>query len=67
MVYFSRYYTILMPILTFILPTILPVYLWHEDPWIAWYLTIFKWILSLHFTWLVNSAAHMWGNRPYDK
>lgn len=21
----------------------------------------------LNATWLVNSAAHMWGNRPYDK
>ena len=22
--------------------------------------------MSLHLTWLVNSAAHMWGNHPYD-
>lgn len=22
---------------------------------------------QLHSTWLVNSAAHMWGMRPYDK
>lgn len=66
-VFQRRYYVILMPIMAFVLPTILPVYLWHEDPWIAWYLTVFKWIVSLHFTWLVNSAAHMWGNKPYDK
>ena len=26
-----------------------------------------RYILLLHFTWLVNSVAHMWGNRPYDK
>jgi stearoyl-CoA desaturase (delta-9 desaturase) len=56
-----------MPVLAFVLPTVLPVYLWDEDPWIAWYVTIFRWMLSLHFTWLVNSAAHMWGNKPYDK
>lgn len=28
---------------------------------------ILKYIVTLHFTWLVNSAAHMWGNKPYDK
>ena len=26
-----------------------------------------RYCLVLNFTWLVNSAAHMWGNRPYDK
>jgi stearoyl-CoA desaturase (delta-9 desaturase) len=56
-----------MPLMAFVIPTILPVYLWHEDPWISWYLTLFRWTVSLHFTWLVNSAAHMWGNKPYDK
>lgn len=26
-----------------------------------------RYVFSLNFTWLVNSAAHMWGNKPYDK
>ncbi|OXA46367.1 Acyl-CoA desaturase 1 [Folsomia candida] len=24
-------------------------------------------ISTLHITWLVNSAAHLWGSKPYDK
>lgn len=28
---------------------------------------VIRYVLSLNFTWLVNSAAHIWGNRPYDK
>ncbi|CAB3380398.1 Hypothetical predicted protein [Cloeon dipterum] len=26
-----------------------------------------RYVISLNATWLVNSAAHMWGNRPYEK
>lgn len=25
-----------------------------------------RYVAVLHFTWLVNSAAHMFGNKPYD-
>ena len=25
-----------------------------------------RYCIVLHFTWLVNSAAHLYGNRPYD-
>ncbi|GIY25932.1 acyl-CoA desaturase [Caerostris extrusa] len=27
----------------------------------------FRYVICLHFTWCVNSLAHMWGNKPYDK
>lgn len=45
-------------------------------PWILWgesiinsffVCSILRYTLNLHATWLVNSAAHMWGNKPYDK
>lgn len=26
-----------------------------------------RYIVALHCTWFVNSAAHMWGDRPYKK
>jgi len=26
-----------------------------------------RYVLCLHFTWFVNSAAHLWGERPYNK
>lgn len=52
----------------FILPSLVPMYLWDE----TWYnafmsQAVIRYVLSLNFTWLVNSAAHIWGNRPYDK
>jgi stearoyl-CoA desaturase (delta-9 desaturase) len=52
---------------SFILPTILPWYFYHEDLFICWSITMLRYALSLNFTWLVNSAAHLWGHRPYDK
>jgi stearoyl-CoA desaturase (delta-9 desaturase) len=65
--YFPRYYALLMPLLAFIIPTYLPVYLWHEDPWVSWNVTIFRWMYALHCVWLINSAAHRWGSKPYEK
>ena len=29
--------------------------------------SILRYLLTFHATSLVNSAAHLWGNRPYDK
>ena len=26
-----------------------------------------RYCVSLHITWLVNSAAHLWGYKPYDE
>ncbi|CAG9113394.1 unnamed protein product [Plutella xylostella] len=61
-------YLVVMPVLCFIIPACLPVYLWGEDPWTSWYVaSVWRYTLSLNFTWLVNSAAHIYGNRPYDK
>lgn len=62
-----RLYLILMPLLCFVMPTVVPWYFWKEDLYTAWYIcAIFRYVLSLHFTWLVNSAAHIYGTRPYD-
>jgi sn-1 stearoyl-lipid 9-desaturase len=34
-------------------------------PWIFWGVFV-RTVLSLHFTWLVNSATHMWGTQRFD-
>jgi stearoyl-CoA desaturase (delta-9 desaturase) len=63
-----KYYLWLMPIFCFILPTIIPVYLWGETWGNAWFVAaMFRYTWTLNTTWLVNSAAHMWGDMPYDK
>lgn len=48
------------------MPTYVPV-LWGEKPYVAFYVAaLFRYTFTLHVTWLVNSAAHMWGTKPYD-
>mmetsp|Transcript_27757 Transcript_27757/g.36381 ORF Transcript_27757/g.36381 Transcript_27757/m.36381 type:complete len:139 (-) Transcript_27757:154-570(-) len=40
---------------------------WGEDFWVAfWIAGGLRYIVVLHFTWLVNSAAHLYGDHPYD-
>ncbi|XP_076239713.1 acyl-CoA Delta-9 desaturase-like [Calliopsis andreniformis] len=63
----KRFYFVVMPFLSFVLPTLIPIYLWNETPHCAWYATVYRYTLSLNGTWLVNSAAHIWGMKPYDK
>lgn len=62
------FYLAMVPFLCFVLPAWVPWYCWGENGWISWYTAgIFRYAISLNFTWLVNSAAHIWGNKPYDK
>lgn len=64
----SRYYIPSVLLFCFIIPTIVPNLCWDESLWNAYFLAgILRYCCGLNATWLVNSAAHMWGNRPYDK
>ncbi|XP_028034399.1 acyl-CoA Delta(11) desaturase-like isoform X2 [Bombyx mandarina] len=51
----------------FVIPTLVPIYFWGETLTNAWHITLLRYIISLHVTFLVNSAAHLWGTRAYDK
>ena len=62
-----RYYLPLVATFCFIVPTMVPVFLFGESVWNAFFVAaILRYVFLLNMTWLVNSAAHMWGNRPYD-
>ncbi|KAL3279052.1 hypothetical protein HHI36_016567 [Cryptolaemus montrouzieri] len=63
----KKHYLILMPLVAFILPTFAPMYFWGESFTNAYCLNILRYCITLNATWLVNSAAHMIGWRPYDK
>ena len=65
--YQKKYYLILMPLICFILPTVAPMWLWGETFYNAFAINMFRYVFTLNMTWLVNSAAHMFGSRPYDK
>ncbi|XP_025322683.1 stearoyl-CoA desaturase [Vulpes vulpes] len=63
-----RYYKPGILLMCFILPTFVPWYFWGEtflhSVCVA---TLLRYAIVLNATWLVNSAAHLYGYRPYDK
>ncbi|KAJ3607458.1 hypothetical protein NHX12_024509 [Muraenolepis orangiensis] len=61
-----KYYKQSVVVMCFLVPTLVPWYLWGESMWVAYFGALVRYTLVLNATWLVNSAAHMWGNRPYD-
>lgn len=62
-----NYYLWVMPLFCFILPTLTPIYLWNETFVNSFCLNILRYVFTLNSTWLVNSAAHLWGSKPYDR
>ncbi|CAG7718829.1 unnamed protein product [Allacma fusca] len=54
--------------LVIIFPVLISVYLIGETVLNAFYVAgCLKFIYSSHSTFLINSVAHTWGSRPYDK
>ncbi|XP_069142522.1 stearoyl-CoA desaturase-like [Argopecten irradians] len=63
----KKYYTPLVVIFGFVMPTIIPWGLWGEDILLAFFTSaILRCVIGHHMTFLVNSAAHTWGYKPYD-
>ena len=64
----KRYYYILAFIMSLLIPTVAPWYIWGEYPLYSFLICgMLRYVYSLHNAWLVNSAAHLWGKRPYNK
>ncbi|XP_061766012.1 stearoyl-CoA desaturase b [Nerophis ophidion] len=62
-----RHYQLSVVVFCFLVPTLVPWYFWGESLLVGYFLPgLFRYTVVLNATWLVNSAAHMWGNRPYD-
>lgn len=68
-VYFQqKFYIPLVLLCCVILPTVGPVYFWGETYWNGYFVcSMLRYAVTLNITWLVNSAAHMWGFKPYDR
>ncbi|XP_075974347.1 acyl-CoA Delta-9 desaturase-like [Anticarsia gemmatalis] len=63
----QKYYFPLVVVLCFVFPTYVPL-LWGENLWTAFYIAaVLRHTFTLHMTFLINSAAHMWGTKPYDQ
>ncbi|KAK4009422.1 acyl-CoA Delta-9 desaturase [Daphnia magna] len=67
-VFQRKYYIPLVLTLCFTMPAVVPWYYWGESFKTSFFVaSIFRYVFTLNVTWLVNSAAHIWGNHPYDK
>lgn len=64
--YQKKYYYYLMVIISVFLPTVIPMYFWNESLKNAFFVNILRYTLNMHSTFSVNSAAHLWGTKPYD-
>ena len=63
-----RFYFPLAALFCIVLPTLVPWYFWSEKFMTSFMMAgMARYCVSLHITWLVNSAAHLWGNKPYDE
>ena len=65
--YQDKYYKIVMPVVCFVVPTVIPVYFWGESFENACFVNFFRYCFSLNVIFLINSFAHRWGYKPYDK
>lgn len=63
-----RLYVPLFAFLTIGLPVMIPYYYWSESLWISFWVNFnLRFCVTLNIAFFVNSVAHMWGQRPYDK
>jgi stearoyl-CoA desaturase (Delta-9 desaturase) len=57
----------IMQYMCFVFPAQVAHYCWGETWWNGFLFPgVVRWIYSQHFTFLVNSAAHLYGDHPYD-
>lgn len=64
----KKYYKPLYAIFALAIPILTPVYLWKENIFCSFFVSYMtRYIIVLNVTWLVNSAAHVFGTKPYDR
>ncbi|XP_072933010.1 acyl-CoA Delta(11) desaturase-like [Epargyreus clarus] len=62
----EKYAVYLFGSICFLVPTLVPIIFWDESLLNSWHVTLFRYAFSLNVAFLVNSAAHRWGYKPYD-
>lgn len=63
-----RHFWWLSILFNLLIPTAVPCILWQEKVFTSFIFSfMIRYLVTLHGTWLVNSAAHTLGTRPYDK
>ncbi|XP_017786937.1 PREDICTED: stearoyl-CoA desaturase 5-like, partial [Nicrophorus vespilloides] len=62
-----KYYLFLVTLLAFVFPAFVPWYFWNEDGWNSILGSVASYVVSVNLTWCINSLAHLYGEKPYDK
>ncbi|XP_019872948.2 acyl-CoA Delta-9 desaturase [Aethina tumida] len=64
----KKYYKPLYFVFAMFLPIATPVWLWNESLYNSFIINFFtRYVLILHITWSVNSVAHFFGTKPFDR
>lgn len=63
----KKYFLILMPLIAFVIPAVVPFYFWGESLNVAYHTNVFRYIICIHSAFMINSWAHIYGNKPYDR
>ncbi|XP_019866595.1 stearoyl-CoA desaturase [Aethina tumida] len=63
-----KYFLPLYFLFSIFIPMAVPIYFFGESFWTSLFVCYFmRYCLSLNVTWTVNSLAHMFGYKPFDK
>jgi stearoyl-CoA desaturase (delta-9 desaturase) len=63
-----RHFYPIMFFVSIVIPVFIPCYFWNESFWASFlFAGVVRYIYTLHITWLINSAAHTYGMKPFDK
>ncbi|XP_074608383.1 stearoyl-CoA desaturase 5-like [Acropora palmata] len=64
----KRYYKLLSTFFNMVFPVFVPWYFWNENFFNAYIICYaFRYVITLNATFTINSLAHLWGSKPYDK
>ena len=67
-VFSFRYYIPIYLVVGLLIPILIPVYGWNESLWNSFFVAYcLRYVMVLNLTWCVNSVAHTFGTKPYDK
>ncbi|XP_012936332.1 acyl-CoA desaturase 1-like [Aplysia californica] len=61
-----RYYWPLVITFNIIIPVMVPVLYWGETFYVSFFMSVLRYLCVLNGAFFINSAAHMWGTKPYD-
>lgn len=66
LVFQKKYYWLLALLFGFVIPISICYTYFGESLFDAVCVGVWRYVTSLHCTWFVNSAAHIWGSQDYD-